>query len=374
MNQQNMERLDEHLKSLGVRAALLSSPWTITWLTGYAPPIQTGPSPFEGGPALAWWCEGELTLITSDAEAGAARASGAVVRDYVGYSIKEPPSAAVARQSVVLSDALATRPGRQEVVGVEMQFLPAALHGTVQIALAGTAQKPLDGAFDVLRAVKTPEEIRRLRRALALADLGQAAVREQLRAGLSEIELWALIEGQLEVEAGMRLPLLADLVGGVRTGDMGGLPGPYVLQPGDPVIADLMPRVDGYWGDNCGTHFVSEPSAEMRRMYAAVWYALRRGIEAVRPGLRARNLDTLLRKAVAAAGYKPHPHHSGHGLGASNHEEPRLVAYNNLALAPGMVVALEPGVYLPRTGGVRLEDVVLVTADGCEVLTRHLTP
>jgi Xaa-Pro aminopeptidase len=92
----------------------------------------------------------------------------------------------------------------------------------------------------------------------------------------------------------------------------------------------------------------------------------------VRPGLRASDLDQSLRDALRKAGYSPHPHHSGHGFGTTYHEEPRIVPYNNDRLETGMVIALEPGVYLPGVGGVRLEHALLVTADGCEVLTHHL--
>ncbi len=92
----------------------------------------------------------------------------------------------------------------------------------------------------------------------------------------------------------------------------------------------------------------------------------------MKPGVAAGELDGLLRAAISDAGYEVYPHHSGHGLGTSYHEEPRIVPYNDLKLEPGMVLALEPGVYLPDVGGLRLEHAVLVNRDGCEVLTRHL--
>ena len=231
---------------------------------------------------------------------------------------------------------------------------------------------PVDRELERLRAVKTPEEIGKLRSALALCDRSQAEVKAMLQPDVSEIALWGELKARLEVAAGGRLPVLADLVGGARTGDMGGFPGDYVLREGDPVIADIVPRLDGYWGDICGTHFVGAASQDMVRVWQAVHDVLLRAIDAVRPGLVAKDLDAMMREAVRSSGYESYPHHSGHGLGASYHEEPRLVPYNEMPLEAGMIVALEPGVYFPGQGGVRLENVVLVTSDGCELLTRHL--
>ncbi len=370
MNQANLSRFEQALRSRGCRAALLASPWTLTWLTGYASPIQTGPSPFEGGPALGWWQDGGLTVIASDAEAPALRDCGAEVREYAGYTVDAPLNVA-ARQAAVVQDVVSAGCGPGKVA-VELRFLPAALLPAVQAALGSAELTPFDGALDALRAVKTPAEIELLRAALALCDLSQAEMAEAVRPGVSEIALWGQVKTRLEVTAGGRLPVLADLVGGPRTGDIGGLPGEYVLAAGDPVIADIVPRLNGYWGDICGTHFAGEPPAELRKLYTVVHDTLRRGIDAVQPGVRACDLDALLRGAIRDAGYPVYPHHSGHGLGVSFHEEPRLVPYDEMPLAEGMVIAIEPGIYLPGVGGVRLEDVVLVTADGCELLTQHL--
>lgn len=371
MNQYGLDQLKIHLTRQHISAALLTHPGTITWLTGYAPPVQTGPNPFEGSPALALWKDGRLTLVVSDIEAGAGRKAGVEEIDYLAYSINAP-IAGFDNQSQSLEKALAGLGAYKGSFGLEYHYLPASLLEVVQKALPGAALTSLDGAFDLYRAIKSPEELQRIRAALKLADLAQFETQKLLEPGKSEIELWGALKARLEVEAGGRLTLLADFVAGMRTAEIGGLPGSYVLKEGDPVIADIVPRLNGYWGDNAATHFVGEPVSELRKMYRIVLETLRKGIQAARPGVRACDLDNLLRSAIRDQGYSPYPHHSGHGLGASYHEEPRLVPYNTLPLEPGMVVAIEPGIYTPGVGGVRLEDVVLVTADGCETLTRHL--
>jgi Xaa-Pro dipeptidase len=306
MNREALTRVGDELRSLGLDAALLTSPWTITWLTGYAPPIQTGPSPFDGGPALGWYAGEGLTLITSDGEAGPARDAGVEVRAYTGYTI-DAPLDVVERQSDALRDLLGDWSSRGARIALETRFLTVPLWGAVQDMLPAASWTPMDLAFEKMRAVKTPDEIARLRAALALCDLAQAEVRARLRPGISEIALWGQIKAGLEIQAGSRLPLLADLVAGVRTGDIGGPPGEYVLKEGDPVMADIVPRLGGYWGDICGGHFVGNPSPEMAKIWSTVRDTLRRGIDAVRPGVVARDLDALMRAAIRDAGYEPSP-------------------------------------------------------------------
>jgi Xaa-Pro aminopeptidase len=255
---------------------------------------------------------------------------------------------------------------------VELNYLPAALAPVIHETLAQATLQPLDGRLDPLRAVKTAEEIEKIRAALRLCDIAQADIRDHAKPGLSELELWGAMKARLEVAANSRLPILADLVAGPRTADIGGPPLDYILQPGDALIFDVVPRLDGYWGDNAATYFVGEPSAQLAKAYAVVHDTLRQGLELVRPGLRAGDLDNALREAIRSAGYEPYPHHTGHGLGVAYHEEPRIVPYNDMLLEAGMVIAIEPGIYLPGVGGVRLEHALLVTATGCEVLTQHL--
>jgi Xaa-Pro dipeptidase len=371
MNPYSLDRLETFLKRHKLVAALLSNPNSLTWLTGYAPPIRTGTNPFEGGPALAWYINGQVVLIMSDNEATAGNATKANVQDYVSYTVEEP-IAGMQNQAKSLSQVLALSSKLKGKIGLEYNTLPATLLATAQKELPFVTFQPMDGAIDQLRAVKSAPEIERIQAALALCNLSQVETKKLIQSGKTEMEIWGAIQAKLEIAAGTHLPILEDFIAGKRTAEIGGFPGNYVLQKADPIISDVMLRLDGYWGDITGTYFVSEDPSELNKVFKVVLSTLRKGIEAVKPGVKACDLDNLLRSAIREAGYPPHPHHSGHGIGTSYHEEPRLVPYNQLKLEPDMVVTLEPGIYLPDVGGVRLEVVVLVTVNGCEVLTKHL--
>jgi Xaa-Pro aminopeptidase len=212
--------------------------------------------------------------------------------------------------------------------------------------------------------VKDGDEVAALRAAIRVADAGQAAARSALAPGRSELELWTETRGAIEGAAGSRVPVLADLVTGPRTAEVGGPPTGRVVGDPDLLLVDLVPRVGAYWADSCATVAVGEPTAAVRQAHERACTALARGVEAIRPGLRCGELD-----GVCRAGLE-YPHHTGHGIGVAFHEAPRVVPGSDVALEPGLVVALEPGVYGDGFG-VRVEQVVLVTDDGCEVLSGH---
>ncbi|HRI83438.1 MAG TPA: M24 family metallopeptidase, partial [Opitutaceae bacterium] len=140
---------------------------------------------------------------------------------------------------------------------------------------------------------------------------------------------------------------------------------------GEWVLADIVPRLGNYWGDICGVIPAGEPGGRFHGLKKIAGEALDLAISLVKPGAIAGDIDEAVRACIRGHGHEPYPHHTGHGIGVCYHEAPRIVADDRTPLAPGMVIALEPGVYLPGEAGVRLEDVVLVTATGCEVLTRH---
>jgi Xaa-Pro aminopeptidase len=145
---------------------------------------------------------------------------------------------------------------------------------------------------------------------------------------------------------------------------MGGPPTNRAIASGDLVLCDLAPRVDGTWGDSCATVAAGEPARDHIAHQRQVAQALERAIAAIRPGARAGDVDALTRAGL------DYPHHTGHGIGSSYHEAPRLVPGSEAILREGMVIALEPAFYADDFG-MRLEHVVRVTADGCEDLSSH---
>ena len=344
------ERALEIARQAGAGALLAADPATVTWLTGYAADIETGPSPFAHAPLAVLVPGAEPVLIVSEDEAGAAAAGGCEVVTYPGFGLG--PLDPVGGAARALADVIPPGP-----VATECGALTASL-------AAGLSTVEVGAQLALARAVKDEDEIALVRAALALCDAGQRAAREHAHPEMTELDLWALVRAAIERVAGERIPVLADLVAGPRTAEVGGLPGGGVLTDGDLVLCDLVPRRGGYWGDSCSTFAVGEPSATARERHRAAMDALARAIEAVRPGVVAGDIDALARPGL------DYPHHTGHGLGTTYHEEPRIVPGSNVVLEPGMVIALEPGSY-GEGEGVRVEQIVVVTNDGCEVLSGH---
>ena len=223
-----------------------------------------------------------------------------------------------------------------------------------------------------LRIRKDDAELDAMARAAAVAD---ETVRD-LRAmgedviGLTETELAAEIERSLEANGGTGVSF--DTI--VGSGPNGAKPhhhhGDREIRPGEPVVLDFGTRVDGYPSDQTRTLvFGGEPSEEVREVHDVVREAEQAGVDAVEPGVTAESVDAAAREVIEAAGYgEQFIHRTGHGVGLDVHEAPYIVEGNERELEPGMVFSVEPGIYLPGEFGVRIEDLVVVTEDGCRRL------
>jgi Xaa-Pro aminopeptidase len=358
-------RLTAWLHRENLAGALLSSPFSVDWASGHETAIETGPNPFAGGPSLLLVEPDSATLFHPDCEAPDLAALNLRGLAYPSYTPANPFDPA-ARLLEKTRELLAGK--NLPALGVEFASLPIPLAELLRGARA------IDGALSALRAVKTPTELTALRASLALCDHAQAILPALVRPGRTELAIWGDLRADLESRAGRRLPLLADFVSGPRTAEIGGPPTNRVVAAGEWLLADIVPRLGNYWGDICGVIPAGEPTPRFFELRKLVSEALDLAISLVRPGAIPEEIDRATRAFFASRGLTPYPHHTGHGIGVCYHEEPRIVAGNRTPLAENMVIALEPGLYLPGEGGVRLEDVVLVTASGCEVLTHHRRP
>jgi Xaa-Pro dipeptidase len=341
------------LAAVGADVIVATDPFTVAWLTGFAANATGGPSPF-ATTAVAIVSDGGTTLICSSDQVPEGAATKVRVEIYEGSTIGplEPGAgAAAALARIGLSGRIAVEPASLPV----LQAAGFGDHTTVDVTRE----------LQLLRAVKTASEIDGVRRAIALCDVGQAAARRVVRPGMSELEVWSEIQGAMQVAAGERIPVLADLLSGTRTAEIGGGPSSRVIGEGDLLMCDLGPRTSGLWGDSCSTVAVGTPPDGVTEAHARAVEALELLISEVKPGLSAAELDAIGRGT--GLGY---PHHTGHGVGFAYHEEPRIVPGSTIALEPGMVIALEPGTYRDDWG-LRVEWVVLVTETGCDVLSTH---
>ncbi len=360
------QRAAQAVRNVGADWAVLTSADAVCYAVGHVAPIETGPSPFAGGPTTVLLAaDGTAALIAANVERPEDAAVNAV-ESYVGYAFERPADLAANYLDAVARAA--SRLGLGGVLAVEAASIPAALRDQLSATHPGMRFVDVAPALTRQRATKTADEIALLRRAAEAAAAGQRRARRAARAGISELALFAEIRLAMEEFAGERVPVAGDLLSGrARTAGAGGWPTGRIIGSGDPIVADLAPRVAGYWGDSCGSFTIGPATPNYERQFLTARGALDLALDIMRPGLPITELDRRLRAHVARGGYA-YPHHSGHSIGTSVHEFPRIVPYERAQLEPDMVLMVEPGAYDPQVGGVRTEWMVRVTANGCEPL------
>ena len=230
---------------------------------------------------------------------------------------------------------------------------------------------PLRHLVETLRLIKTEPEIAAIRKAQAIADAAYVEVLPQIQAGVRETDLALALELAMRRRGADGLSFEIIVASGSRGALPHGRASEKLLTEGELVTLDFGALVGGYHSDMTRTVAVGEVGPELRRLYTAVLDAEEQAIAAVGPGVRAAELDALARGVLAGHHLAEHFTHSlGHGVGLNVHEAPGLRAASDEVLRPGMIVTIEPGVYLGGVGGVRIEDLLLVTESGSEVLSQ----
>lgn len=230
--------------------------------------------------------------------------------------------------------------------------------------------KPVAGLIERLRMVKSESEIQEIQDSVQVAAKAYARSLKSFRIGITEKDLAAEIDHQMR-KAGAEGPSFETIVAsGARSALPHAKPTDQPIRTNQILLIDMGASLDGYASDMTRVVHIGPPGRKVRSLYNAVLESQLAAVDAIRPGVRASQVDAVARKVLKGHGLdKAFQHSTGHGLGLEIHENPRLGKKDETPLETGMVVTVEPGAYLEGFGGVRIEDTVLVTKTGVEVLT-----
>jgi Xaa-Pro aminopeptidase len=231
----------------------------------------------------------------------------------------------------------------------------------------------LGETVETMREVKSAVEIAAIRGAAAITDAVMAQVNELARPGMSEAQLAWELEKRLRKAGASGMAFDIIVAGGPNSAKAHHHPGQRPLQPGEPIIVDMGAKLDGYNSDLTRSfHLGDNPNQQFWNVYGVVDEAGRHALQNAQPGMTGQEVDALAREMIAAAGYGDYFGHSlGHGVGLDVHEGPRLAATAVDSPVPvGSVVTIEPGIYLPDWGGIRIEELVVMTEQGAERISQ----
>ena len=258
-------------------------------------------------------------------------------------------------------------------IGFESVALTFSLHRSLSARLTGQSEFiALEEELKNLRAIKDVEEMASIKAAIEIASEGFEYIMERMKEGVVEREIAFEMECFMKSHGSESMGFDTIIASGKRAALPHGKASSKPIERGDLILIDFGSMSQGYYSDETRTVVCGHPSAEQRRVYQIVKDAHDRAIEAVRPGVPIHEVDAAARDYIREQGYGEYfGHGTGHGIGLAVHEDPAVNADNKGPAEEGMVFTVEPGIYIPDWGGVRIEDMVRVTAQGAELLT-HL--
>jgi Xaa-Pro aminopeptidase len=246
-----------------------------------------------------------------------------------------------------------------------------AIEEQLQLAGLGIPLVPEENLVESLRLRKEPSEIAAIRKALILAEDVFMAFVPTLKPGMLEKEIAWEMEKRLRQAGAEALSFPTIVASGPNSALPHAMPGLRKICQGEPILFDWGVRVDGYCSDISRMAHIGKPDATYKKVYQTVLDAQRFATEAVKPGVSTKTVDAVARTHIENKGYKgKFGHGLGHGVGMAIHEAPRLSPLKDTPMEPGMVFTIEPGIYLADWGGIRLENMAVVTENGVAVLNR----
>ncbi|MFJ7950303.1 M24 family metallopeptidase [Lysinibacillus sp. NPDC096418] len=350
------EEIKSFLLEHDIDAAFITTPDNVFYVSGFKS------NPHERLLGVMIFKEAEPFLICPQMEIPDAKAAGWTY-EVVGHQDTQD-------SMVVLANAIKARGVNPTTFAIEKTHLIVERLEALQHLFPQASYVRLDEKINAMRVIKDETELTKLRKAAELADYAIEIGCKEIAEGKTEIEILTAIENAIQ-EKGCKMSFETMVLSGPKTASPHGTPGTRKIQKGDMVLFDLGVIYDGYCSDITRTVAFGEPSEAQKDIYNTVLAANMNAIAAVKPGVRAMDLDKIARDTITDAGYGEYfTHRLGHGLGISVHEFPSITGSNDMTMKAGMVFTIEPGVYKADVTGVRIEDDVVVTKDGVEVLTK----
>jgi Xaa-Pro aminopeptidase len=346
--EQRRQRAAEQLRSQKVEALLVSSPANIRYLTGYS-----------GSNGLLLLSSAGEHFFT-DPRYGSEAAANISCKVHVCKGELIAAAAGVAKRK------------KFKKIGFEPAWLRMDRYAEFEKALSSWAKlEPVADLVEGLRAVKSPEEIAKIRRSVRVNSEAFARTMNRVRPGVREHEIAAELDFQMRILGAEKTAFDTIVAAGPRSALPHSHPTTHTISDKDLVLIDMGAIVEGYASDMTRVAHVGTPPKRIRELYKAVSEAQLAAIDSVRAGVSAGKVDAIARKVLKSHNLdKEFVHSTGHGLGLEIHEAPKIGRQQKTKLQAGMAITIEPGVYVNGFAGVRIEDTVLVTENGCQVMTQ----
>ena len=256
-----------------------------------------------------------------------------------------------------------------ETLGFEAKKVTYSEYASLKERLTIKELVALGGELAALRRIKTKEEIDRMRQAEHIGDIAFEEVLQYIRPGVTEIEIAAKLEYSMKLNGAEKLSFETIVAAGKNSSKPHAEPGEYRIAKGDFVTMDFGCVYKGYCSDMTRTVVVGAADKRQKEMYATVLKAQLSVLDMLKPGLKGKEYDKVARDIIYGAGYEGYFGHGlGHSVGLEIHEDPRFSMMEEEVVEAGMIMTVEPGIYIPDFGGVRIEDMVVITEDGYENL------
>lgn len=341
-----LSKLREGMKKRGIDALLVTSPYNLRYISN-----------FTGTTGLSVITLDKAYFVTDF------RYTEQVATQAVGFEI-------VTNAGPIFDEVAKIVDGNNiEALGFEQDFVTFSTYELLE-QIISSELIPIRGLMEELREVKTEAEIKIIKKACSISDAAFNFILGEIKPGMTEIEIANLLDFHMCGLGATGVSFETIVASGVRSAMPHGVASPKKIETGDFVTIDFGCYYEGYVSDMTRTIAVGEPSEKLKEIYAITLEAQLKVIEAAKPGMSGVQLDAIARDHIASYGYgEAFGHSTGHGIGLEIHEGPNVSRLAEKLFVPGNVITNEPGIYLPGFGGVRIEDDLIITETGNEVIT-----